>query len=83
MPHPRGKVLGGTSAINSFALIYPSTTGVDEWAGLGNKRWDWIGLAPYYSKFQTLSMPSADVKERYVSEGYNVIPISQDITTWC
>lgn len=28
MQHPRGKVVGGTSAINSFALIYPSKAGV-------------------------------------------------------
>lgn len=27
--HPRGRLLGGTSAINSFALIYPSAAEID------------------------------------------------------
>ena len=59
----RGKCLGGSSAINLMALIYPSKTGMDTWAELGNKGWDWDGLAPYYRKFQAHIPPSADVKE--------------------
>ncbi|KAK5691462.1 hypothetical protein LTR97_011455 [Elasticomyces elasticus] len=34
--HPRGRVIGGTSAINSFAIIYPSAAGINAWAELGN-----------------------------------------------
>lgn len=37
MQHPRGKVVGGTSAINSFALIYPSKAGMDAWDEFGNE----------------------------------------------
>lgn len=53
MKHPRGKMLGGTSAINSYALIYPSAAGLDAWAELGNEGWDWNGMKDYYRKFQT------------------------------
>ncbi|KAK5142611.1 hypothetical protein LTR32_005086, partial [Rachicladosporium monterosium] len=49
----RGRVLGGSSAMNSYALIYPSAAGLDAWADLGNAGWDWASLKPYYRKFQT------------------------------
>ncbi|KAK5173436.1 uncharacterized protein LTR77_002117 [Saxophila tyrrhenica] len=62
--HPRGRVIGGTSAINSFAIIYPSAAGIDAWAELGNEGWDWNTLAPYFLKFQTIVPPSEDVKKQ-------------------
>ncbi|KAK4888154.1 hypothetical protein LTR27_012911 [Elasticomyces elasticus] len=62
--HPRGRVIGGTSAINSFAIIYPSAAGIDAWAELGNVGWDWITLAPYYLKFQTIMPPNEEVKKQ-------------------
>ncbi|KAK4957136.1 hypothetical protein LTR10_005094 [Elasticomyces elasticus] len=62
--HPRGRVIGGTSAINSFAIIYPSAAGIDAWAELGNVGWDWITLAPYYLKFQTIVPPNEEVKKQ-------------------
>lgn len=61
--HPRGKIVGGTSAINSFALIYPSAPAMDAWAELGNKGWDWNGMAPYLKKFQTIYPPTQEVKK--------------------
>ncbi|KAK3659020.1 hypothetical protein LTR56_001457 [Elasticomyces elasticus] len=62
--HPRGRVIGGTSAINSFALIYPSAAGINAWAELGNVGWDWTTLAPYYLKFQTIVPPNEEVKKQ-------------------
>ncbi|KAK0263529.1 hypothetical protein LTS09_002721 [Friedmanniomyces endolithicus] len=59
---PRGRVLGGSSAINSFALIYPSAAGLDAWADLGNDGWDWTGMKPYFRKFQTVCAPSETVR---------------------
>lgn len=64
IPQPRGKVLGGSSAINSFALIYPSVAGVNAWADLGNKGWEWENVAPYFRKFQTLNLPDGAVVEK-------------------
>lgn len=60
--HPRGKVVGGSSAINSFALIYPSAAGMDAWADLGNEGWDWEGTKSYFSKFQTVYLPSEELR---------------------
>ena len=61
MKHPRGRVIGGSSAINSLAIIYPSAAELDAWAGLGNHDWDWKTLAPYFLKFQTIVPPNEDV----------------------
>jgi len=57
MKQPRGKVVGGSSAINSFALIYPSAVGMDAWAELGNPGWDWAGTKDYFRKLSTLVPP--------------------------
>ncbi|GAB7354238.1 hypothetical protein MBLNU459_g4776t2 [Dothideomycetes sp. NU459] len=64
MSHPRGKVLGGSSAINSHALIYPSVAGVDAWADLGNKGWEWSNFAPYFRRFQTINQPDEHSNNR-------------------
>lgn len=57
IPYPRGKCLGGSSAINIMAVVYPSKACLDGWADLGNKGWDWDAMAPYYRKFQTHCPP--------------------------
>lgn len=62
--HPRGRVIGGSSAINSLALIYPSVANIDAWAELGNEGWDWDTLAPYFLKFQTIVSPTEEVKKQ-------------------
>jgi len=47
----RGKLLGGSSAINVLALIYPHRSTIDAWEKeLGNKGWNFDDLAPYYRK---------------------------------
>jgi choline dehydrogenase-like flavoprotein len=61
MQQPRGRAVGGTSVINSFALVNPSAAEIDAWAELGNEGWDWAGLKEYYRKFQTVTPPSPKV----------------------
>ena len=41
LPWPRGKVLGGTSALNFMAWNRPSRQDLDAWEELGNKGWGW------------------------------------------
>lgn len=59
---PRGRLLGGSSAINSFALIYPSKAGLDTWEELGNGGWGWDGMKEYFQKFQTVGSANDTVK---------------------
>ena len=62
MKHPRGKAVGGSSVINSFALIYPSASGMDFWAELGNDGWGWQDMKQYFRKFQTVCPPEPSVE---------------------
>lgn len=54
---PRGKVLGGSSAINYLMYVRGSRGDYDGWESLGNKGWGWEGVAPYFKKHQTLDPP--------------------------
>ena len=51
-------MLGGSSAINLLAMVYPSRASIDTWARLGNRDWDWEHLLPYYWKFISYNKPS-------------------------
>ncbi len=61
--HPRGKTLGGSSAINVGLMVYPSKSGLDSWEKLGNKGWNFDTLRPYYRKFHTYTPPSKAVED--------------------
>lgn len=64
MAQPRGKVLGGSSAINLNLIAYPSKSGIDSWGKLGNTGWDYETMLPYYQKFHTFTKPSKEVHDR-------------------
>ena len=56
MKHPRGKMLGGSSAINSFALVYPSAAGLNVWAELGTR--DGVGTDWHLTTANTKNLAS-------------------------
>lgn len=45
---PRGKALGGSSAINAALYMRGQRQDYDDWANLGNEGWDWDSLLPYF-----------------------------------
>ncbi|KAL1582501.1 hypothetical protein WHR41_08793 [Cladosporium halotolerans] len=49
---PRGKLLGGSSAINYLMYVRGSRADYDGWERMGNKGWGWEGMAPYFRKHQ-------------------------------
>ena len=53
MPVPRGKVTGGSSAINSSAFYRGDPEDFDHWADLGNDRWSFREVIPYFTKIET------------------------------
>ncbi|GAA5910301.1 hypothetical protein JCM6882_003244 [Rhodosporidiobolus microsporus] len=52
-----GKVVGGSSALDSGAWTRPPKCDVNAWAELGNEGWDWEGLLPYYKRAETFHPP--------------------------
>ena len=50
LPWPRGKVLGGCSAINGLLYIRGQAQDYDHWRDLSNGGWGWDDLLPYFIK---------------------------------
>jgi len=47
---PRGKVLGGSSALNGLLYVRGQAEDYDGWASLGNKGWSYDDVLPYFKK---------------------------------
>ncbi len=47
---PRGKTLGGSSAINAMAYIRGHRWDYDHWASLGNTGWSFNDVLPYFKR---------------------------------
>ncbi|MEP2717495.1 GMC family oxidoreductase N-terminal domain-containing protein [Pseudophaeobacter sp.] len=47
---PRGKALGGSSAINAMLYVRGHAGDYDEWAELGCDGWNWEGVLPYFKR---------------------------------
>ena len=51
-PIPRGKVIGGSSAINGQSFIRGVPDDFDGWAALGNDEWSFIKVLPYFRQIE-------------------------------
>ncbi|GAA5938155.1 GMC family oxidoreductase [Sporobolomyces koalae] len=60
---PRGKTLGGSSALNFLVYTRPDAADLDEWEKFGNKGWNWQGLLPYFKKAEKFYPPVSVASE--------------------
>jgi choline dehydrogenase len=52
MPCPRGKVIGGSSAINAMIYIRGQSGDYDHWRQLGLTGWGWDDVLPYFRRHE-------------------------------
>ena len=52
-PLPRGKVVGGSSAINGQVFVRGIPEDYDEWAQMGNDEWSFVKVLAYFRKSET------------------------------
>jgi choline dehydrogenase len=53
MPVPRGKVTGGTSAINGQVFLRPIPEDFERWVDWGNDAWSFQQVLPYFRKIES------------------------------
>ncbi|KAJ1304689.1 hypothetical protein OPQ81_005828 [Rhizoctonia solani] len=86
MYHPRGKVLGGSSALNFMTLGRGSEAEYDAFEALGNPGWNFKEFQRYFSKSETVHALAEETAKKY---GAQVIapagsdgPIARSYPTW-
>ncbi len=62
---PRGKGLGGSSAINAMVYIRGHKSDYDHWASLGNTGWSYADVLPYFKR----SEDNSDLDGAYHGKG--------------
>ncbi|KAL8710761.1 MAG: hypothetical protein Q9220_004779 [cf. Caloplaca sp. 1 TL-2023] len=68
IPWARGKVLGGSSALNFMTWNRACKEDYDAWAELGNDGWAWDDMLPYFMKSETLQ--ESDEKHQLKHKSY-------------
>ena len=53
MAVPRGRIVGGSSAINGQVLLRGVPEDYDSWAEMGNDEWGFLNVLPYFRKLET------------------------------
>ena len=53
IPIPRGKAMGGSSAVNGQIFLRGVPEDYDNWAAWGNDQWAYLKVLPYFRKLET------------------------------
>ncbi|XP_063233824.1 glucose dehydrogenase [FAD, quinone]-like [Bacillus rossius redtenbacheri] len=67
---PRGKVLGGTSAINGMLYVRGNRRDYDNWQRLGNEGWAYDDVLPYFKKSEDMKVDGLRDSPYHGTGGY-------------
>ncbi|MGD9868480.1 MAG: GMC family oxidoreductase [Hyphomicrobiales bacterium] len=59
--YPRGKVLGGCSAINGMIYMRGQARDYDSWRQMGNRGWSWDEVLPYFTRHEDFAHGADDM----------------------
>src|SRR5262250_3353901 len=64
LPVPRGKTLGGSSAINGMVYVRGNPLDYNTWAQFGNRGWSYESVLPYFKKSEHYEPGGGDARGR-------------------
>ncbi|MEE2611791.1 MAG: GMC family oxidoreductase N-terminal domain-containing protein, partial [Pseudomonadota bacterium] len=64
IPIPRGKLLGGSSAINGLVYVRGQQLDYDTWAQLGNRGWSYADVLPFFKKMESFEKGESEYRGR-------------------
>lgn len=73
--YARGRVIGGSSAINGMIFLRGDPAAYDAWASSGNPGWDFESVLPYFKRSETV--PGRDRRFRGIAGPLRPAPVSQ------
>ena len=84
-PFWRGKVIGGTGAVNTMIYMRGNPNDYDEWDRLGNKGWSFKDCLPYFEKLDKLMQPefarhSTVLKDAFLNFPNNIFKLYTNTT---
>ncbi|MCP4379828.1 MAG: choline dehydrogenase [Hyphomicrobiales bacterium] len=69
IPWPRGRVLGGTSAINGLIYIRGQPEDYDHWRQLGNVGWSFDDVLPYFMRAENQADDNTPLDQAFHGRG--------------
>jgi len=83
LPVPRGKLLGGSSAINGMIFVRGQALDYDTWGQLGNRGWSYREVLPFFQKMEAYGSGEEEYRGRFgplkVTEIPEIEPLYQSI----
>jgi choline dehydrogenase len=64
IPVPRGRMLGGSSAINGMVWVRGQRQDYDHWAQLGNRGWSWQDVLPIFKSMESYAGGDGELRGR-------------------
>jgi choline dehydrogenase len=63
---PRGRMLGGSAAMNAMMVLRGQRADYDGWVSAGSKGWSWEDVEPVFARSARRAFPLAELPERHV-----------------